>query len=85
MRRAKTSSWQTEEVLLSWALNIAAFWAVAGSGELLRAEVEETDGTVGKAEGDLPTKYQPAGGEGDRADQPHPSWLGELLCYRRLE
>jgi hypothetical protein len=37
------------------------------------------------AEGNLPTKYQPAGGAGDRADQSDPSWLGELLCRRRLE
>jgi RNA-directed DNA polymerase len=30
-------------------------------------------------------KYQPAGGGDDRADQPDPSWLGELFCRRRLE
>jgi len=32
--------------------------------------------------GDLPPKCQPAGGGGGRADQPDPSWLGELLCRR---
>jgi len=45
-----------------WALNIAAFWAVTGSGDRTTREVEETDGAVGEAKGDLPAKYQPAGG-----------------------
>jgi hypothetical protein len=48
-------------------------------------KLKKRDGAGGKAEGDLPTKCQPAGGGGDRADQPGPSWLGELLCLRRFE
>jgi hypothetical protein len=51
---------------------------------VLRAEAEETDGGVGEAKGNLPTKCQSAGGGGDRADQPDPSRLGELLCRGRL-
>jgi len=31
--KSKSSIWQTEEVSRSLALNIAAFWAVNGSGE----------------------------------------------------
>ena len=85
-RRAKSSIWQREEASLSWALNIAAFWAVTSSGDrTTRAKLNQTHDAVGKAKGNLPTKYQPAGGGGDRADQPDPSWLGELFCRRRLE
>jgi hypothetical protein len=33
IRDELVSIWQTEEASLSWALNIAAFWAVTGSGD----------------------------------------------------
>ena len=46
---------------------------------LLRAQAEEADSVASKAEGDLPTKGQPSGKRGDRADQPDPTGLGELF------
>src|ERR1035438_2329495 len=52
---------------------------------LLRAQAEKADSAGGKAEGDLPTKCQPSGKRGDRADQSDCTGLGELFCHRRLE
>jgi RNA-directed DNA polymerase len=49
------------------------------------AQAEEADGVAGEAAGPVPKICEPAGGEGDRADQPDPARLGELLCRRALE
>jgi hypothetical protein len=49
------------------------------------APVKEEDGAVCKAQGDLPTTCQPAGGGGDQTDQPDPPRLGELLCRGRFQ
>ena len=49
------------------------------------AQAEEADGVAGEAEGLVPKICEPTGGEGDRADQPDPARLGELLCCRALE
>ena len=46
-------------------LSIPAIRDRVGVATLLCAEAEEADGTVCKAQGDLPTKRQPARGEGD--------------------
>ena len=49
------------------------------------AQAQETDGAVGKAQGDLPTVYQPTCKQGDRTDQSDPARMGELLCRGTLE
>ena len=49
------------------------------------AQAEEADGVAGEAAGPVPKVREPAGGEGDRADQPNPARVGELLCRRALE
>jgi hypothetical protein len=52
---------------------------------LLRALAEKANSAVGKAERSVSPKCQSARGAGDRADQSHPTRLGELLCGRRFE
>jgi hypothetical protein len=49
------------------------------------AQAEKADGTFCQAQGDLPTTRQPTGREGDRDDQSHPAWLGELFPDRAFE
>src|SRR6516164_6528535 len=49
------------------------------------AERQEADGIAQPAQGDLPGFSFPAGGEGDREDQPDPAWLGEVLRDRPLQ
>ena len=49
------------------------------------AQAEEADGVAGEAAGPVAKVCEPAGGEGDRADQPDPARRGELLCRRTLE
>jgi hypothetical protein len=44
----------------------------------LRAQAQETDGAVGKTQGDLPTVYEPTRRQSD------PARLGELLCSETL-
>ena len=51
----------------------------------LYAEAEEANGVVGKAQGCVPAVRQSTGGAGDRADQPNPSGMGELLCGGAFE
>jgi len=46
------------------------------------AERQEADGIAGQAQGDFPGLSVPAGGRGDREDQPDPARLGEVLCHR---
>jgi len=46
---------------------------------------KKRNSAVGKAERGVSPKCQSARGAGDRADQPHPARLGELLCGRRFE
>ena len=50
-----------------------------------RAQAQETDGAVGKTQGDLPTVCQPTRRQSDRTDQSDPARLGELLCGGTLE
>ena len=51
----------------------------------LRAQAQETDGAVGKTQGDLPTVCEPTRRQSDRTDQSDPARLGELLCSGTLE
>ena len=50
----------------------------------LRAQAQETDGAVGKTQGDLPTVCEPTRRQSDRTDQSDPARLGELLCSGTL-
>ena len=43
------------------------------------AQAEKADGTFCQAQGNLSAKRQPIRRDGDRDDQFHPTWLGELL------
>jgi hypothetical protein len=48
-------------------------------------QAEEADGAVRKAQGDLPTTRQLAGGDGDCENQSDPARWGELLSDRTFE
>ena len=58
------------------------------SGQLVRtghAEAEEAHGAAGEAQGGLPLLPLPAGRTGDRADQPDPAGVGQLLRPRQRQ
>ena len=50
---------------------------------MVHAEAQDADGALTKTAGALPARRIPAGGAGDRPDQPAPAGMGTLLCRGR--
>ena len=51
---------------------------------MVHAEAQEADRALTKIAGDIPARRVPAGGAGDRPDQPAPAGMGTLLCRGRV-